>query len=703
MADAGPPTGSIQLSWRVNGQTLPSGCPTGAMVRVISTYAPASAVSSPQAPCTAGTLVLAGLTEGAYVLRGELTLNGSLIATLDDIQTAVIAGQLNAPPAFDFLLGTDSDGGIVDGCFTTDGGIRGTRVSVYTSERGDSTEPIPTTQMVDAWVESDGGFTHFPGCARPNGEFHVPGVPERRHYLRATGPYRVQVNDRKQVELRFPVGTRALGAAPPPTTLRINTVSNLATWDSQTVNRYLDVVSPGIGLFDRTSALLPTAYSATAGPFNITLAHHLRPDLGDRVFVGQLLKLVDSGIPSGSLSYLARYCQLGGLMQLADGSTTGTCDMVEAPSVAATAAWRLASFRALEDGIGATYSGTTVTAFVGPVSTEGYGGASIDLVRFQTPSATDLILGGVPLLDHPFPGSRMRVKANAQYLKWLRGTGSAERTLGVSSAGVTRQPASLGDPIDAYLGGIQALTIDNSPSRDQPVSVSSLTPRVVWAAPAQSPGFPGVTPAYYRVNIQELETRGTETATLAGPVVDVIGATSFRVPPGFMEPGRRYRVTVTAYDCVLWGESTFAPSRPVSSCAFGSYSSVVAAVVDVLEPTKGIVHVQTTCTAGACSQGGNLRIALRDCGTGGQLIAENNDTYDVSSPYVGRNPPVTFTGVRPGPACVTAYLDVNGDGALGSGDVAPVGTAGSTLYQYPLDVAAGAPTTVNVVLPQLVP
>lgn len=435
----------------------------------------------------------------------------------------------------------------------TDGGVdagnpyevRGTRVMHYRVDIGDFTQPVdPLSPELKAFTLSDGGTRPLTVQAGTDGTFLIPDAPAGRYYLQL-GTFYV-VSDSRTMNLdRYDLGRRdRVGTSTIPVTL---SASNLAPQPYEDYPSF-EAVSSNLGEFAFLNAsaavpagatfveMLPVRYNSGIQVDDL-LANASR---GDRLYVNSR---VDRDNGTFTYSTIDRFFTPEPVTMSPTVSTNLRGAFQLAPQYTARFEWWRSRFEAYQVHVHpqAVPAGQGLSISPNAWDSESWYGYSGDLMyAYIHPSGiTDVVTSVTYGNPYPFSwGAAAYVSHDFEVpATLLPGTTygglvgglSDTRKLSVATAG----------PIAPRITPPWDLAVDGR-NAQQALTLGSLTPRITWKAPLVG------TPSAYRVRIARLSVSGTRTATSSVGTFHTIG-TSLDVPPGVLQPGQKYAITVYAY------------------------------------------------------------------------------------------------------------------------------------------------------------
>jgi hypothetical protein len=435
----------------------------------------------------------------------------------------------------------------------TDGGVdagnpnevRGSRVMHYRIDIGDFTQPMdPLAPELKAFTLSDGGTRPLTVQTATDGTFRIPDAPAGRYYLQLGTLY--VVSDSRTMNLnRYELGRRdQVGAASVPVTV---TASNLEPlpyggrprWEAVSTNLgawvYLNSetgVAAGTTSVDKHVVRYD---SMTTGDDRLVTASR-----GDRLYVNSM-----SDRDNGTFTYstLERFFTPGPVTMSPTVSTDLSGTFQVAPQYTASFEWWRSRFEAYQVQVHpqSIPSGQGLSISPTPWDSESWYGYAGDLMNaYIDPGITDLVTSVTYGNPYPFSwGATTTVSHNFQVTATLlpgttyggvNGSLSDTRKLSVATAG----------PIAPRLTPAWDLAVDGRNAQQAALTLGSLTPRITWKAPLVG------TPSGYRVRLSRLSVSGTRTVATAVSTFHT-SDTSVDVPPGVLQLGQKYAITVYAY------------------------------------------------------------------------------------------------------------------------------------------------------------
>ncbi|HEY2028348.1 MAG TPA: hypothetical protein VGH20_03975 [Myxococcales bacterium] len=455
--------------------------------------------------------------------------------------------------------------------------VQGAVTAVVRSDDGSQAVfPIPANtglnfwQVAAAWVPTATGWDRFPSDTASDGSFVIPGVPQGVYYLELDipapdnfggfpfkrleaelFPFTADVPDLSQI---YP-GTQDPTDFTDAATLTVS-VDGLAPWNPGSSR-----VGPGAGdsliLFgSQTGAdiVIASGSSLAAGstsaskviPWSGTLPNAPK---GDVEFVVQRsTSAVGSGATSGTVRLASRFARIADLTLPNGASASRSVTLADAPQTGSMRARILGSqwaplVQQSNPAAQPALSNYAIMAAPGPVSFPDLSPFRMNLVSVASPASTDVDYGTVAygqFLGAPWQEVReFDLSANYQF-------GDSTFALPFYQS-IDPMPATadvipvVGPPLSPRVSGLDAF---------QNQSGVGLTPLISWSPPSLG------APTSYAAGISS----NSATTLYASVSFTVYGATSFRIPPGFLETGVSYAVSVAATQAP-WDHAGIPPFR----------------------------------------------------------------------------------------------------------------------------------------------
>lgn len=431
--------------------------------------------------------------------------------------------------------------------------VTGLVSTIWHTTAGSTQLPVNLTgALIEAWApDGAGGFTQIPATAkRADGTYAIENVPEGPHWVRRANVF--VWTEGGFVDWSSDIFGRADGVfATLPTKLEIDG-GNLNPWQaSDTLHWVLPMQGESYALPLATPSAItnpPRATDTALAAFGMNLGDPdflsglLDASKGDQAYLNQLVTQPSTGVRT-----LGRSMVLPALTT-ADGSTTAVNSGFLDVSANATLnlKWKRSAYAAQAAAVNpaATISSTGlgVSAFALPPSL----GTPFDaytLLEFNTLGSGDLDFGRLRY-GSPFPADWNRVvdgfvTFTVRYL-----------APGASVAEPLERGLSSTDLLDPATRDNTSLTLSPrmTPVRSPQVNGRSLfanqlavgtSPVLTWSAPAT-----GV-PSYYFVRLLELRANGSRSEFVQAARF-YTGDTTMTLPPGVLQPGKTYVVTIAA-------------------------------------------------------------------------------------------------------------------------------------------------------------
>jgi hypothetical protein len=425
--------------------------------------------------------------------------------------------------------------------------------------------------VVAAWVPTAAGYDVFPSNTAADGTFVIPNVPQGLYYLQldipapdnfgafpfvrlesSFYPFTADSPDLSQIfagdhSERSGSATLALsvdGLAPwnpgSPPVAGGGTADSLFIFGSQTTGDFF--IATGTSL----------AAGATSASKQINWAFADLPDAskGDVEFIVQRsVSAAGSGPTLGTVRVPSRFARIADLT-LTDGeSATRAVTLAEAPQTGSMSTRILGSQwaplvqqsnPAVQPGGQSSYS---IVSVPGPVTFPDLGGLSMNLVTVLSPASTDVDYGTVAygqFLGAPW----QEVRELTFFANYAFGTSIFELPFYQS---YELMPATgdvvpvVGPPRSPKVQGLDAF---------QNQSGVGLTPVISWSPPSVG------APTSYQVSVASQDT----TTRYSSITVTVYGATSLRIPPGYLVKGVGYQVSISSVQAP-WDKVGIPPFR----------------------------------------------------------------------------------------------------------------------------------------------
>ncbi|MFE8595864.1 hypothetical protein [Archangium violaceum] len=436
-----------------------------------------------------------------------------------------------------------ADGGV-------DGGnpyeVRGNRVMHYRVDIGDFTQPVdPLSPELKAFTLSDGGTHPLTVQTSPDGTFRVTDAPAGRYYLQL-GTFYI-VSDSRTMDLdRYDLGRRDRASTTTPLPVTVS-ASNLAPQPYDDFPSF-EAVSSNLGEFAYLSANTPVPAGATFVdqlPVRYSSAISVDEPLvnasrGDRLYINALAER-DNG--TFTYSTIDRFFTPEPVTMSPAVSTDLNGTFQLAPPYTARFEWWRSRFEAYQVQVHpqSVPSGQGLSISPTPWDSESWYGYSGDLMyaSIYPSEITDRVTSITYGNPYPFSwGAVAGISHNFQVTatllpgtSWGGITGSLLDTRKLSIATAGPIAPRITPPWDLAVNGSNA---------QQALTLASLTPRITWKAPLVG------SPSAYRVRLSRLSVSSTRT------VASVVGnlhtsETFVDVPPGILQPGQKYAITVYAY------------------------------------------------------------------------------------------------------------------------------------------------------------
>ncbi|WP_375771315.1 hypothetical protein NR798_10570 [Archangium gephyra] len=477
-----------------------------------------------------------------------------------------------------------ADGGV-------DGGnpyeVSGSRVMHYRLDIGDFTQPVtadPLASELKAFTLEDGGTRALTVQTSPDGTFRVTDAPAGRYYLQLGSLY--VVSDSRTVNLdRYDLGRRDRAtAASVPVTISASNLEpqpdeSYPSWDAVSSNLgeaatlYADVPVPA----GATSvSMLPVNYFSMVAPGGLLV----NASRGDRLYVNHT---TTRDTDTFSYTTIDRFFTPGPVTMSATTSTDLSGTFQEAPQYTAGFEWWRSRFEAYQVQVHPQSRPTSQWLSISPTpwSSDSWYGYSGDLMFASLSGITDLVTTVTYGNPYPFSwGAVATFSHNFSTPTRLPGTTSGGITASLSDT--RRLSTAIAGPIAPRVTPPWDLTV-NGFNAQQELMLPTLTPRLTWKAPLVG------TPSAYRVRITRLYVSGTRTATSIVGTLHTTG-TSVDVPPGVMQLGQKYAITVYAY--VAPGVSLAAQPYVMESLVDVASASTVSSILSTPTSLAPELHAE---------------------------------------------------------------------------------------------------------------
>jgi hypothetical protein len=514
-----------------------------------STGAPLSGVAVQLAATGSGNMLLqpAAPTDADGVAVGALS---SIVAESKTVSATLPQGPIPSQPVVVFMAPPPT-------------GVTGTRAIHHVTDYGVVDRPVDLSGVIiGAYVPGDGGYAYYAGTGTDAGTFQIPGVPAGPYLLRFGASYVATAS--RTVDL----SSASLGrpdTVPAGSGTRLHVQLTGLTpwtpnWPGTTWAGSLHLSSSNAGI--RISELeyftedggRPSAGDTAVdliNPYTAYPRNLLDAARGDRAYVVQYT-VHDAGYHNISPAvvnwdfYKSIASAYGPFpLTVADGQLTDL-----AGTLSPTAPQRVPVQWQLDESTPGSF--TSFRTDVNPNATLSFhhfrlntfpSGQGSYLVSGSVGSAESLALGILPGEYHqpdrslvieygdPFPGPWVR-------FGYVETIFTVNLSMGFSINGaisvIDRLSTFPTMPLRPQVGPIRGATVQGvSIFSDQ--TLATATPLILWSPPAV-----GV-PTYYSVRISELQPGFADPAA----IIQTTG-TQLVVPPGILQPGRYYNVTIAA-------------------------------------------------------------------------------------------------------------------------------------------------------------
>jgi hypothetical protein len=467
-------------------------------------------------------------------------------------------------------------------------GLSGTYQREYRSSRGRTLKPVDLTQtQLIAYVPnsaSPAGYDEYRATTRSDGTFDVPGVPAQPYFFalihtNAAGQALASIVEAPASLRHLAIVVGAVGrsdtetiavASPPATpTLLELTIANLAPWSVATDQVFL--FSEDAGLFQNVFLKPAPAEGATtlAGQLKFH-GHRVDAAKGDRAAVLQFATQ-NEGLPGSS--YVAMDRAMGSAtLSVAPGQTTQLAgSFIPLPKTHSQVTWRHGAFAALIPQMAphAVNDGQFLSVYASPDTYF----SNYSLLEYDVPDAISDEIAPIDF-GNPYPpswsqsisaGVSIVSQNNAPDGTPLPST-SASASCTWDMASVTASAsASTTISLEPSIGPVQWPTIEGHDAFAPSEGVGT-TPTLRWLPPRFG------TPNFYGVDIRDLSQVVYNGVIYEDPIGITTKGTSLRIFPGLLQPGHKYRITISAID----GSPTQSPSDPLLPFADPSCDADVA-------------------------------------------------------------------------------------------------------------------------------
>ena len=498
---------------------------------------------------------------------------------------------------------TSSTSGYLDGG-TADAGnpnaVTGTRTLHYRVDIGDFTQPVDTVASpITAFTYGDGGTTTALAVAQnSDGTFNIPNAPAGDYYLAIGSNYYVVTSARS-----LNLDHYSLGRPDAATTTTAPQFAITAT-NADPIPGYpnLELVSSNLGtdgylsgetsVPDGTTAL--TNYITDYGDISGLGFRLADPTKGDRFYVNQLVDQTGD---------LFTYTTISKSFAPAPVTMTATPAAPYALNGTFTAArnqkisfaWWRSRFEAF--GVHVHPQATPYYQYleISPMAwgSDAWYGYSGDLLGAQLLPGDITDITPTVSFGNPYPYSWGITAAVSHFFRTptrLPGTTSGGLTVGMNDW--RRIDSFLAGPIAPRITPPAGLFVDGV-NAQQDSTLSSLTPRVSWRAPLIG------TPSSYRVRVSRLYLDSTGKRTLSATVASLVTAnTSVVLPPGVLQVGQKYAITVYAY--LTPGVDSVRQPFALEALYDAAYAATVSSILTTpatLAPLRSVVAEGTPLIA----------------------------------------------------------------------------------------------------------
>jgi len=458
--------------------------------------------------------------------------------------------------------------------------VTGLYADTYHTTRGATTLPLDlSTFTVEALApDGSGGFERIAATAkRADGSYLITNVPEGGHWVRVGNTY-VWTSGNFVDWGADTFGRTDTAFASNPTPLTINAL-NLAPWQAHDRLAWtvpMQGLSFALPLDNAGAVQHPPAPGDTAlGNFGLQFGPEpsgtfflglLSAAKGDQAFLNQL-----GSSASGDYRTLVRSLVLPALEQVDGVASTvnsGFLDITQGDSLRLR--FDRPAFAARQAEVHPAALGTSnVLALSTSALAPAYGVPSdaYSLFEFDTFGSTDLNFGRV-MYGSPFPAGWARILESyygftVRYL--APGATVAlpfERFLyGVDLVPTTADPALIARP---RMTPVRSALINGRPLFDNQLAVGT-SPHLSWQPPAVG------TPDRYLVTLRRLFANGPRSESRAVGRF-YTGETQMDVPPGVLQPGEVYFLTVSA---IASGSPVSSPAKSQLPYAFATMMSAI--------------------------------------------------------------------------------------------------------------------------------
>ncbi|GEN10916.1 hypothetical protein SAMN05443572_10233 [Myxococcus fulvus] len=412
-------------------------------------------------------------------------------------------------------------------------------------------------------------FTHLTGAPVPGG-WLFKGVPRTEYYLRTDSLLRADIlTSARHVD----IGTQRIGRADAEyprvdwVTVQLD-LRNLSPWrhpaGTYQPGSSLQAVATDVDMVGDLLVPDDTPEGATSIEtddafllaYNVTSMPVFRADAGDRMYVHQLGEFIAGGMPDGTrvgYSAVERSVHLPPLDFVPDWELNPLSIDAELQPLALQEFpldWRLSEFARQVPQVHPRALATNVWFELHPTPhtpAEQWMGDTLHLLRLVMPRGSDSDFASQLRFGNPYP-SHWDVVGVVNYSTAYAAQmpGNPSRTVNILGGytAIEKLEDLASGPIVPKVSPPRSLRIDWKPT-STPHEVGSVHPVVSWSPPAVG------TATAYRVIVRQFFPMfgvfvGTGSINVPGSVREL------RLPPGLLEPGAHFYVSVLAIDAPFW-------------------------------------------------------------------------------------------------------------------------------------------------------
>lgn len=438
--------------------------------------------------------------------------------------------------------------------------VTGTMIYRYHGEGAPVDQPADLSGAeVVAFVWESGAWTSYPGTGTAAGTFTVPNVPAGPFLIAVGGNHHYAYTTARALDLGADLAGRPNAVFGPSTNTIDGELTNLDPWQADDLIQWY---APNVDGWAPSSLSSAPSTGATtfSGPSSWWQGRLIDASQGDMLYATQVSERIVMG---NEVQVLSRYASFTGVEQQ-DGTPVTVSGALGA--VAATESisldFRGSQFEALLAAVSPSASAiaTAATVYTQP-------GAGVAVAYSPGPDLLSLFTGNEDVkvtipYPNPFPaawGEILYTGTMWQVPFTAPGATSSGPLLGYTYSTMPAGEAStkvlvplVSPPRSPEIGG-------KSASGD--LEGIGLTPTLSWSAPAVG------TPTAYQVTVWEVEI---DDAYDGGSVIGqqamiVTTTTNLTLPPGLLQKGHAYALTITAVASPI--DATTTPFRSSPSMA----------------------------------------------------------------------------------------------------------------------------------------